>query len=82
MQLNRENTHIEQLRRPLQYFPVGLGKGIIDTFQRQYGKRFTFGGDTGVDQRVYYFNIKELAGTGIKFGTPNPIPFRVVDKKY
>ncbi len=58
-------------------FSGGLGKGIIDTF-KTIGKRFTFGGDTGVDQRVYYFNIKELVDN--KFGTPNPIPFRVVDK--
>ncbi len=59
-------------------FSGPLGKGILDTF-KTIGKRFTFGGDTGKDQRVYYFNTKELVDN--KFGTPNPIPFRVVDSK-
>ncbi len=59
-------------------FTGGLSKGILETF-RTIGKRFTYGGDTGKDQRVYYFNTKEL--TDNKFGTPNPIPFRVVDSK-
>ncbi|MCL2864233.1 MAG: SPFH domain-containing protein [Lachnospiraceae bacterium] len=58
-------------------FSGDLGEGIMNTFQT-IGKRFTFGGDTGKDQRVYYFNTKELIDN--KFGTPNPIPFRVVDR--
>jgi membrane protease subunit (stomatin/prohibitin family) len=58
-------------------FQGGLGKGILDTF-KTIGRRTTFGGDTAKDQRVYYFNTKEV--TGNKFGTASPIPFRVVDK--
>lgn len=58
-------------------FSGGLGDGIKKAFQI-VGKRFAYGGDPGKDQRVYYFNTKELLDN--KFGTPNPIPFRVVDR--
>jgi len=55
----------------------GFGKGIGDSFKR-FGRRFTFGGDAANDQRVYFFNTKEIVGN--KYGTPAPVPFRVVDK--
>jgi len=59
-------------------FAGKLGRSILDTF-KAIGKRFTFGGEAPKDQRVYYFNTKELIDN--KFGTPNPVPFRVVDRK-
>lgn len=59
-------------------FSGSLGESIAATF-RTIGKRFTYGGDTGKDQRIYYFNTKELMDN--KFGTPNPVPFRVVDSR-
>ena len=59
-------------------FSGSLGEGIKGLF-KQIGKRFTFGGEAPKDQRVYYFNIKEL--TGNKYGTPAPVPFRVVDQR-
>ena len=39
--------------------------------------RLSFGGQAGMDQRVYFFNTKEILGN--KYGTPSPVPFRVVD---
>lgn len=45
---------------------------------RSAWERFKFGGAPGKDTRVYYFNTKELIGN--KYGTPSPVPFRVVDQ--
>ena len=59
-------------------FSGQLGTSILDTF-KNIGKRFTFGGEPPKDQRVYYFNTKELIGN--KYGTPSPVPFRVVDQR-
>ncbi len=58
-------------------FSGNLGESIKQTFAT-LGKRFTFGGEPPKDQRVYYFNTKELIGN--KYGTPSPVPFRVVDQ--
>ena len=58
-------------------FAGKLGTSIMDTF-RTIGKRFAYGGDTGKDQRVYYFNTKEIMDN--KFGTQTPIMFEVVNK--
>ncbi len=51
-----------------------LGESVKKTFLA-IGKRFTFGGNAAKDQRVYFFNIKEIMDN--KFGTANPIPFRI-----
>ena len=59
-------------------FAGKLGDSIKETF-KLIGKRFTFGGDTAKDQRVYYFNTKEIIDN--KFGTATPIMFEVVNKR-
>ncbi len=57
-------------------FQGNLGDSIKQTFST-IGKRIGFGGDTAKDQRIYFFNTKEIMGN--KYGTANPVPFRVVD---
>lgn len=54
-----------------------LGGNVKAVFAN-IGKRFTFGGEAPKDQRIYFVNTKELVGN--KYGTPNPVPFRVVDQ--
>ena len=58
-------------------FYGNLGENIKKSFS-EVGKRFTFGGEPAKDQRVYYFNTKEIMGN--KYGTPSPIPFRIMDQ--
>lgn len=57
-------------------FTGTLKQGIKDMWG-QMKERFTFGGDTGKDQRVYYFNMKEILGN--KYGTPQEVPFKMKD---
>lgn len=54
-----------------------LNESVKRSFE-SFGKRLGFGGEPGKDQRIYYFNTKEI--TGNKYGTPTPIPFRVIDR--
>ena len=58
-------------------FSGALDQSVKDSFAA-FGRRFTFGGEAAKDQRVYYFNTKELFGN--KYGTPTPVPFRMVDR--
>lgn len=58
-------------------FYGGLSKGLKSSWNN-FKTRFTFGANAGKDQRVYFFNTKEILGN--KYGTPTPVPFRIVDK--
>lgn len=58
-------------------FYGNLKESIVDSF-KTFGKRFTMGGDTGRDQRVYFVNTKYVMNN--PYGTPSPVPFRVVDQ--
>ena len=55
----------------------GLGANALASLKNVF-ERFKYGGSPGKDTRIYYFNTKELIGN--KYGTPNPVPFRVVDQ--
>lgn len=55
-------------------FSSSLGRGIIDTFKEMW-ERMKFGGDAAKDQRIYYFNMKDILNN--TFGTTNPVPFRM-----
>ncbi|MBP5178348.1 MAG: SPFH domain-containing protein [Lachnospiraceae bacterium] len=59
-------------------FAGSFGQSLIDSF-KMLGQQFTYGGQAGNDQRVYYFNTKVIMGN--KYGTPAPVPFRLVDSK-
>ncbi|WP_026526091.1 SPFH domain-containing protein [Butyrivibrio sp. VCD2006] len=58
-------------------FYGSLSSNIKETFKK-IGKRISFGGDAANDQRIYYINTKDIIGN--KYGTANPVPFRVVDR--
>ncbi len=60
------------------FFCGDLGQGIKNVWE-QMKEQFTFGGEISRDQRVYYINTREIVGN--KYGTPSPIPFRVVDQR-
>lgn len=57
-------------------FSGDLGSGIKETFS-SIGNRIAHGGQVSTDTRIYYINTKEIIEN--KYGTPSPVPFRVVD---
>ena len=59
-------------------FAGSLGQSIKDSF-KQFAENFTYGGMTAVTQKIYYVNTKLIMDQ--KFGTPQPIYFRVVDSR-
>ena len=57
-------------------FTGSLGDSFKETF-KIFGRRFSYGGDTGRDQRVYYCNTREIIGN--HFSTSEPLLCRAVD---
>ena len=55
-------------------FSSSFGAGIKNTIKEAW-ERIKHGGSAAKDQRIYFFNMKELLDN--KFGTQNPVPFRV-----
>ncbi len=55
-------------------FSSSFGDGLKETFKEMWD-RIKHGGTAAKDQRIYYFNMKELLDN--KFGTQNPVPFRM-----
>ena len=55
-------------------FSSSFGAGLKETFKEMWD-RIKHGGTAAKDQRIYYFNMKELLDN--KFGTQNPVPFRM-----
>lgn len=60
-------------------FSGSLNQERIKSVFNVFSRRVTYDGHPGRDQKVYYVNTKEF--TGNLYGTPAPVPFRVVDKK-
>ncbi len=60
-------------------FCGNLGENLKKTF-KAIGKRFAFGGIAAKDQRVYFFNTKEIMNN--LYGTATPIPFRYIDDSF
>lgn len=53
-----------------------LSGNVKNTF-KALGKRISFGGGSAKDQRIYFFNVKEILNN--LYGTATPIPFRYID---
>lgn len=55
-------------------FSSSFGAGLKNTIKEAW-ERIKHGGSAAKDQRIYFFNMKELIDN--KFGTQNPVPFRM-----